>query len=108
VSEFAKIIVAVVSIFAKPTPENNLEVSFVGSKVNLFTGATVGHNAAYKAAADWAGRVAKMEADRFGGPEVCQVSYTVETWGNLEDITIGTEEYMIEAQERATEGGDSA
>ncbi len=105
---FGKIIVAVVSVFAKPTPENGLEVSFVGSEVNLFSHGRIGHDATYRAAVDWASRVAKMKEDRYGGSEVCQVSYSVETFGSLEDIEIGTEEYMIEASERATEGGDSA
>ena len=103
---FSKIIVAVVSVFAKPTPENNLEVSFVGSKVNLFSHVNIGHDATYRAAVQWASRVAKMEEDRYGGSEVCQVSYSVETFGSLEDIEIGTEEYMISAAEEDAEGGD--
>jgi hypothetical protein len=109
VNAFGKIIVAVVSVFAKPTPENGLEEPFVTSKVNLFSTATVGHVAAYRAAAQWAGRVALMEADRFGliGRDVF-VDYDTETFGTLEDITIGTEEYMISAADEDTEGGDSA
>lgn len=106
---FGKIIVAVVSIFAKPTPENGLQEPFVASKVNLFSTATVGHTAALRASAQWATRVALMEADRFGliGRDVF-VDYDTETFGTLEDITIGTEEYMISAAEEDTEGGDSA
>tara|TARA_Y100000004_G_C8754791_1_gene343997 strand:- start:57 stop:383 length:327 start_codon:yes stop_codon:yes gene_type:complete len=108
VNAFGKIIVAVVSVFAKATPENNLEVSFVGSEVNLFSHGNIGHEATYRAAVQWASRVAKMKEDTFGGSEVCQVSYRVETFGSLEDIEIGTEEYMLSAAEEDTEGGDFA
>lgn len=106
---FSRIIVAVVSIFAKPTPENGLEVPFVASKVNLFSHGRIDHDAMYRAAVQWASRVAKYEADRFGqiNRDVF-VDYSVETFGSLEDIEIGTEEYMIEASEEGTEGGDFA
>jgi len=107
VNAFSKIIVAVVSVFAKPTPENGLQEPFVASKVNLFSHGRIGHDAMYRAAIQWAGRVGKMETDRYGA-EACQVSYSVETFGSLEDIEIGTEEYMISAAEEDTEGGDFA
>ena len=105
---YARIIVAVVSVFAKPTPQNGLQEPFVASKVNLFSHGNIGHEATYRAAVQWASRVAKMKEDTFGGSEVCQVSYRVETFGSLEDIEIGTEEYMLSAAEEDTEGGDFA
>ena len=106
---YAKIIVAVVSVFAKPTPENGLQEPFVASKVNLFSHGNIGHDALYRAAVQWASRVAKSEADRFGkiGQDVF-VDYDIETYGTLEDIETGSEEYMISAAEEDAEGGDFA
>ena len=106
---FGTIIVAVVSIFAKPTPENGLQEPFVASKVNLFSHGNIGHDALYRAAVQWASRVAKYEAGRFGkiGQDVF-VDYDIETYGTLEDIEIGSEDYMISAAEDDAEGGDFA